>query len=64
MRVIEADRGYQVNTQRGRKLVDYVVLELVGGGELFDLIALGGGLTEPHARYFFSELLNGLSYMH
>lgn len=45
MRLIEADRSYQVNPQRSSKLVSYIVLELVGGGELFDFIALGGGLT-------------------
>jgi len=40
------------------------VLEHVGGGELFDFVALGGGLSEPYARYFFSEFLEGLEYMH
>lgn len=40
------------------------MLELIGGGELFDLIALGGGLTEPQARFFMQEFLTGLSHMH
>ena len=64
IRLIEADRGYQVNPQKGSKLVDYIVLELVGGGELFDFIALGGGLTEPQARYFMSEFMSAVGYMH
>ena len=49
---------------KGSKLVDYFVLEYIGGGELFDLIALGGGLTEPQARYFMKEFMNGLAHMH
>jgi len=64
VRMHEVGRGYQVHPQKGSKLVDYFVLELVGGGELFDLIALGGGLTEPQGRYFLRDLLAGLSHMH
>mmetsp|Transcript_31495 Transcript_31495/g.39164 ORF Transcript_31495/g.39164 Transcript_31495/m.39164 type:complete len:147 (-) Transcript_31495:1029-1469(-) len=64
VRLVEVGRGYQVHPHKGKKLVEYFVLELVGGGELFDLIALGGGLTEPLARHMLSELLSGLSHMH
>lgn len=52
VRLFEVGRGYQEHPKKGRKLVDYLVLEFVGGGELFDFIALGGGLTEPQARFF------------
>lgn len=36
----------------------------MGGGELFDLIALGGGLTEPQSRFFMRDFLSGLQHMH
>ena len=40
------------------------MLELVDGGDLFDLIALGGRLDEKFARYYFKQLLDGLNYLH
>lgn len=40
------------------------MLELVGGGELFDLVALGGRLEEKYARYYFKQLMEGLGYCH
>lgn len=40
------------------------MLELVGGGELFDFVALGGRLSEATARYYFKQLIGGLSFMH
>ena len=33
--------------------VDYIVLELANGGELFDFISVSGRFEEPLARYFF-----------
>jgi len=43
----------QVNPKKGSKNVKFIVLELVGGGELFDFVALGGRLSEGQARYYF-----------
>lgn len=40
------------------------MLELITGGELFDLVALGGALSENTARFFFKQLVDGLAYMH
>ena len=38
----------------GRKLtVFYLVLELAGGGELFDFVAQTGAFSEKVARYYF-----------
>jgi len=51
--LIEVNQGFKVNPLKGQKFVTYIVLELVGGGELFDFVAMGGRLTEPQARYFF-----------
>ncbi len=36
-----------------KKTVFYIVLELAGGGELFDFVAQTGAFTEPVARYYF-----------
>lgn len=52
--MVEVGEGMQTNSKKNAsKNVKYIVLELVGGGELFDLVALGGKLTEPFARYYF-----------
>jgi len=41
------------NGEKIEKNVDYIILELGLGGELFDFIALSGGFEEKFARYFF-----------
>jgi len=41
-----------------------LVIELVEGGELFDRIAAVGAFTEPVARYVFTQVAEGLSYIH
>ena len=53
VRLVEVNQGQQVNPKKGSKNVKFIVLELVGGGELFDFVALGGRLTEATARYYF-----------
>lgn len=42
----------------------FIVLELVTGGELFDKIVSCGKLSEVQARFYFCQLLEGLSYCH
>lgn len=46
----------------------YLITELVGGGELFDLIcslsAKGQALSEAEAKHIFGQLLEGVGYMH
>ena len=64
MRLVEVGEGEQSNPKKGRKNVKFICLELVGGGELFDFVALGGRLSEATARYFFKQLLDGLGFMH
>jgi len=39
-------------------------LEYVGGGELFDFIALGGKFPLNVSRTYFQQMINGLAYMH
>ena len=47
VRLVEVGQGPKVNPRRGSKIVKFIVLELVGGGELYDFVALGGRLSEP-----------------
>ncbi|XP_075519063.1 CBL-interacting serine/threonine-protein kinase 9-like isoform X5 [Primulina tabacum] len=42
----------------------YIVLEYVGGGELFDKIARQGKLKEGVARMYFQQLINAVDYCH
>ncbi|XP_028092738.1 CBL-interacting serine/threonine-protein kinase 9-like [Camellia sinensis] len=42
----------------------YIVLEYVGGGELFDKIAKLGRLKEDEARRYFQQLINAVDYCH
>lgn len=44
--------------------VIYIVLELAPGGELFDYVAQTGRFSEPIARAYFHQLINGLEYVH
>lgn len=41
-----------------------LTLEYVSGGELFDYVACGGAMTERVSRFIFSQLLEGLAYIH
>lgn len=54
----------QENTKKGSKEVNFIVLELAGGGELFDFIALGGRFSEPIARLYSMQLCTALNFMH
>jgi len=42
----------------------FIVLELVTGGELFDLIVQRGRLDEASSRIYFRQLVNGVAYCH
>ncbi len=53
VRFVEMSQGQQINPKKGSKTVNFIVLELIGGGELFDFVALGGRLTEAQARYYY-----------
>lgn len=39
-------------------------MELATGGELFDYVATTGKFSEPIARFYFHQLINGLEYVH
>lgn len=42
----------------------FIVLELVTGGELFDLIVKSGRLEEKSARWYLRQLVDGVGYCH
>ena len=42
----------------------FLVMELVKGGELFDVIVSNKTLNEVEAKYIFRQLLEGVGYMH
>ena len=41
-----------------------IILEYIGGGELFDFIAETGRFSEKVSRTYFHQMMNGLHYMH
>ncbi|XP_010540806.1 PREDICTED: serine/threonine-protein kinase SAPK3-like [Tarenaya hassleriana] len=41
-----------------------IVMEYAAGGELFDRICTAGRFSEDEARYFFRQLISGVSYCH
>ncbi|MCO5577129.1 hypothetical protein L7F22_030952 [Adiantum nelumboides] len=41
-----------------------IVMEYAAGGELFDRICTAGRFTEDEARFFFQQLISGVSYCH
>lgn len=41
-----------------------IVMEYAAGGELFDRISSAGRFSEDEARFFFQQLISGVSYCH
>ncbi|GMY04957.1 serin/threonine protein kinase [Fagus crenata] len=41
-----------------------IVMEYAAGGELFERICAAGRFSEDEARYFFQQLISGVSYCH
>ena len=48
----------------GNKNVCYIVLELVKGGELFYFIKEGGALNEKVCRFYMTQILSSMHYLH
>ena len=42
----------------------FIVLEYCAGGELFSFLVQNGKATEPLARQYFREILQGVQYLH
>lgn len=62
--LIESGKGIMANQKKSPKEVDYIVLELVNGGDLFDFVANSGRFSEEVARYYFTQFMSALDYMH
>lgn len=60
---VEMGRG-SLKTLKASATVDYIVLELAQGGELFDFVANSGRFKESVARAYFHQLIDALKYMH
>ena len=41
-----------------------IAMDLCAGGDLFDVIAANGKFPEPAARFFFTQILDGLEHCH
>ena len=64
MRLIKHPRVVQFYEVLASKTKIYLVLELVTGGELFDLLVKERGFGENKARFFFRQLVEGVACCH
>ena len=64
--IIEVSSGQIKNVNKPHKsiFVEYIVLELARGGQLFDIVENSGRLSENVARFYFAQLMEVLNYMH
>jgi serine/threonine protein kinase len=44
--------------------VNYIAMEYAENGEIFEFISESGRFSEPEARFYFHQLIEGLEYMH
>ena len=44
--------------------VTAIMMEYLGGGDLFDLIKFGGAFNEDQARLIFIQILDGVQHIH
>ncbi|KAL9180634.1 hypothetical protein ACHAXT_011087 [Thalassiosira profunda] len=64
LRLIEHPRVVRFYEVLASKTKIYLVLELVEGGELFDLLVKEKGFGEDKARFFFRQLVEGVECCH
>lgn len=55
---------YEKKNKSKSREVDYIVLEICSGGELFDFVAESGPFSEPVARFYVKQILEGLEHVH
>ena len=48
----------------GRKKVNYIIVQIAEGGELFDIVLETGSFPEPLARFYFRQFMDGLKHVH
>ena len=64
MRIIKHPRVVRFYEVLASKKKIYLVLELVTGGELFELLVKERGFGEDKARFFFRQLVEGVKCCH
>lgn len=64
MRTLQHPNTVQLIAVLASKYKVFIIMELVTGGELFTEIESHGRLTEPYARFYFRQLVDGLQYCH
>lgn len=62
--IIESGKDTYHKQSGKQKEVNFIVLELATGGEIYDIVAMSGKFTEDLARYIFKQMLEGLDYLH
>ena len=64
LRYIYSGEGEYVKDNGKTKTVNFLVLEIAEGGEIFDFVATTGAFSEREARYYFKQILNGIDHCH
>ena len=64
LKYIHSGTGEYLKNDGRKKVVNYLVLEIAEGGEIFDFVAETGAFSEREARYFFKKILEGLDHCH
>nr|CAD1829022.1 unnamed protein product [Ananas comosus var. bracteatus] len=64
MKLIKHPNVVRLHEVMGSKSKIFIVLELVTGGELFDIIDNYGRMREDEARRYFQQLINAVDYCH
>ncbi|KAH1073789.1 hypothetical protein J1N35_026117 [Gossypium stocksii] len=64
MKLIKHPNVIKIYEVMASKTKIYIVIEYVGGGELFDKIASRGRLKEDEARTYFQQLINAVDFCH
>ncbi|KAL4368479.1 hypothetical protein GQ457_05G001100 [Hibiscus cannabinus] len=64
MKLIKHPNVIKIYEVMASKTKIYIVIEYVGGGELFDKIATRGRLKEDEARSYFQQLINAVDFCH
>ncbi|KAG6398562.1 hypothetical protein SASPL_140028 [Salvia splendens] len=66
------ERGHKIDENVAREIINHrslrhpniIRFKEVSGGELFDRICSAGRFSEDEARYFFQQLISGVSFCH
>ena len=57
-------RNSQINQMIENKKNYYIIMEYLPGGELFNYIVKKRRLDDDEASYFFTQIINGLEFIH